>query len=255
MRTADVMTPNVITVRPDDTVVEAARRMVRHGISGLPVVDAEGNLVGIVTEGDFLHRSETGTQRRRPHWLEVLLGPGRLAEDYVRSHARRVAEVMTEGPVTVSEDTPVEEVVHLMERHRVKRLPVIREGRCIGIVSRANLIQALAGVAGEARAGAGDDDDATIRSHVLAELEGQPWAAPACINIIVRKGVVHLWGTIFDEREREALRVAAENAPGVKGVQDHLLWIEPLSGTIIPGEADTAETGAEEGEGRKTAQR
>jgi len=252
MRTADVMTPNVITVRPDDTVEEAARLMVRHGISGLPVVDAEGNLVGVVTEGDFLRRSETGTQRRRPRWLEVLLGPGRLAEDYVRSHSRRVAAVMTGEPFTVGEDTPVEEVVHLMERHRIKRLPVIRDGRCIGIVSRANLIQALAGVAGEARASG--DDDATIRSHVLAELEGQPWAAPACINITVRKGVVHLWGTIFDEREREALRVAAENAPGVKEVKDHLLWIEPLSGTVIPGEADAAAIEAQEGDGRKAAQ-
>jgi CBS domain-containing protein len=244
MRAADVMTPTVITIRSDDTVAEAARRMLRHGVSGLPVVDAEGNLVGIITEGDFLRRSETGTERRRPRWLELLLGPGRLAEDYVRSHARKLGEVMTEELHTIGEDTSVEEIVQLMEQHRIKRLPVVRGSRCVGIVSRANLIQALAGLAGESRAAGGDD--AAIRARVLAELEGQPWAAPACLNITVRKGVVHLWGTIFDERERQALRVAAENAPGVTGVEDHLVWIEPLSGTVIPGEADAASDKAED---------
>jgi len=223
MLALDVMTPSVIAIRPDDTVAEAARRMLRHHISGLPVVDAEGNLVGIFTEGDFLRRSETGTERRRPHWLELLLGPGRVIEDHVHSHGRKVEEVMTEELYTIGEDTPVEDIVQLMEEHRIKRLPVVRNNRCVGIVGRANLIQALVGVASEPRAAAGDD--AAIRAHILAEIEGQPRATPACVNIIVRNGVVHLWGTIFDEREHQALRNAAKNAPGVTSVQDHLVWI------------------------------
>jgi hypothetical protein len=145
---------------------------------------------------------------------------------------------LTEELYTVGEDTPVEDIVQVMEKHRIKRLPVVRGDRCVGIVGCANLIQALAGLVGESRVAAGDDG--AIRAHVLAEIDGQPWAAPACVNIIVRSGVAHLRGTIFDQREPQALRVAAENAPGVTGVQDHLVCIEPLSGTVLLGQDDQA---------------
>ncbi|MCW5774295.1 MAG: CBS domain-containing protein [Rhodospirillaceae bacterium] len=231
MKVGDVMTRTVISVRPDGTVADAVGTMLKARISGLPVVDAAGALVGIVTEGDFLRRTETGTERHRPRWLEFLLGPGPLAADYVRTHARKVEEVMTRDVATVAPSTPLEEAVRTMERKQIKRLPVVEGKRVVGILSRANLLRALARVAPEAaREPAGDSE---IRRRLDAEIDKQPWAARGLANAIVRNGVVDLWGTVLDEREREALRVAAENIPGVKAVNDHLLWIEPISGTVI----------------------
>ncbi len=182
----------------------------------------------IVTEGDFLRRAETGTQRRRPRWLEYLVGPGRLADEYTRSHGRKVYEIMTFGALTVTEDTPLDEVVRLMEKRRIKRLPVVRGTAVVGIVSRANLVHALAGLAREVKPAAASDQ--AIHDRIVAELAGQSWAPTALINVIVRDGVVELWGAITDERERAAIIVAAENAPGVKSVNDHLAWVEPMSG-------------------------
>jgi CBS domain-containing protein len=231
MKAKDVMTSPVVSVGPDASVLEAVRIMLQRHISGLPVIDKEGRLVGIVTEGDFLRRAETGTQRRRPRWLEYLLGPGRLADEYTRTHGRKVHEIMTADPLTVSEDTPLDEVVRTMEKRRIKRLPVLRGTEVVGIVSRANLVHALAGLAREvkpARAG-----DQAIRDRIIAELAGQTWAPTALINVIVRDGVVELWGTITDERERQALIVAAENAPGVKAVKDHLAWVDTMSGVLL----------------------
>ena len=143
MQVRDVMTRNVISIAANETVLKAARVMLQNEISGLPVVDAVGNLVGILTEGDFLHRRELGTQRQRPKWLEFVVGPGRLASDYVRASGRKIEEVMTCDPLTVTEDEPLETVVDLMERRHVKRLPVLRDGKMVGIVSRANLMHAV----------------------------------------------------------------------------------------------------------------
>jgi CBS-domain-containing membrane protein len=200
-------------------------------VSGLPVVDKDGRLVGIVTEGDFLRRAETGTQRRRPRWLEFLVGPGRLAEDYARSRARKIAEVMTPDPITVDENAPLDDIVKLMEKRQIKRLPVVRDSNVVGIVSRANLLHALASVAREAKPAG--QSDAAIRALLMAELTKQWWAPVALINPVVRDGVVELWGTITDGRERTALVVAAENVPGVKAVHDHLAWVDPTSGMVI----------------------
>jgi CBS domain-containing protein len=144
MQAADVMTPKVLSVSPDASILEAMQLMLLNGVSGLPVIDQCGSLVGIVTEGDFLRRVETGTEKERPKWLEIFMGPGRLADEYVHTHGRRVAEVMTPDPFTIAEDTPLEDVVDSMERRRIKRVPVVREGRLVGIVSRADLLHALA---------------------------------------------------------------------------------------------------------------
>jgi CBS-domain-containing membrane protein len=190
----------------------------------------------MVTEGDFIRRGEIGTQRRRNRWLEFLIGPGRLADEYVHARGRKVEEVMTREAVTVTPDTPLDEVVRLMERHRIKRLPVLREGALVGIVTRANIMHALVSLAAETKAPAGDD--ATIREQILAECGKQSWAPMA--NVVVRNGVVELWGTITDERERQALIVASENVVGVKTVHDHLVWIEPNSGFVIQSEEDEA---------------
>jgi CBS domain-containing protein len=230
------MTWGVVSVEADASVERAARLMLENKISGLPVVDAKGSLVGIVTEGDFLRRREIGTQRRRPRWLEFVIGPGRLATEYVHAAGRMVSEIMTPDPLTVTPDTPLDDVVDLMERRRVKRLPVLENGKLIGIVSRANLLHALASLARDFRAPSGADD--VIRDRILAELSKQPWAPQ--INVFVRDGVVDLSGVLTDERERQAFVVAAENVPGVKVVHDHMAWIEPYSGLVLQSAEDEA---------------
>ena len=236
MKVKDIMTSPVLSVESESPISQAIQLMLEKRISGLPVLDGQGRLVGIVTEGDFLRRTETGTQRRRSRWLEFLIGPGRLADEYTRSHGRKVIDVMTPDPVTINEQTSLEQVVQIMEKHRIKRLPVLREQKLVGIVSRANLLHALAGVASDIKPVTTSDE--AIREQLLAELGRQSWAPAALINAIVKQGVVELWGTITDERERQAIVVAAENVPGVKGVRDHLVWIEPNSGTVIYSPGD-----------------
>ncbi len=236
MRAEDVMTRGVIATDPDATVMDAARVMLEHHISGLPVIDKQGKLVGVLSEGDFLHRGETRTERRRSRWLEFLLGPGRLAAEYTHAHGRKVAEVMTREVCTVDENAGLEDVVDLMERKRIKRVPVMCGGQVVGIITRSNLMRAMVSLAREAPPAA--PDDAAIRERLLAEMQKQEWAPAATANIVVRDGVVELWGLIVDDRQRDALKVAAENIPGVKAVKDHLVWIEPTSGvTIEPREA------------------
>jgi CBS domain-containing protein len=230
MKAADVMTPNVISIRADASIAEMAKLMLDNRISGLPVIDDRGKLVGIVTEGDCLRRTETGTERKRPGWLEFFTGPGRLAGEYIHTHSRKVADVMTQAPVTVEEDTPLEEVVHLMESRRIKRIPVMRDGKIVGIVSRANLLQALASVA-RTLPPAGPNDSA-IRDQIMAELRAKHgWAPP--FNVTVRDGIVDLWGVVFASHQREAAIVAAENVPGVKVVRSHFAWVDPYSGMVI----------------------
>jgi CBS domain-containing protein len=244
MNAADAMTRTVVTIPPEASILQAIRLMLQHGISGLPVVDAAGRLAGILTEGDLLRRAETGTERRRPRWLEFLLGPGRLAADYVAAHARKVGEVMTHEVATVEETTPLEEVVRIMEERRVKRLPVLRGGRLVGIVSRANLLRALAVAAAET--GPALAGDAAIRERLAAEIGKQSWAPPTVPDIVVRNGVVHLWGLVTSDEQRLALKVLAENIPGVKAVRDHLVWVEPFSGLVLGSPEE--EEGAAKGE-------
>jgi len=236
MQVRDVMTQKVISIGVDDATLKAARMMLENKVSGLPVVDAGGNLVGVVTEGDFLRRGELGTQRRRPKWLEFLVGPGRLADEYVHASGRRVREVMTDDPCTVREDETLDKVVDLMERRRIKRLPVMRDGKMVGIVSRSNLMHALASLARDA--GTPTGDDRTIRENILAALQQQGWALG--VEVVVKDGVAELWGTVMDDRERRACIVAAENVAGVKQVHDHLVWVEPMSGMAFPSAEDAA---------------
>jgi CBS domain-containing protein len=231
MNAADVMTRDVITVGPDSSIMAAARLMLQHRISGLPVVDAGGALVGILTEGDFLRRSETGTQRKRSRWLEFIIGPGKLAAEYAHESGRKVDEVMTDAVHTVAEDTPLDQIVHLMERHRIKRLPVLRGSALVGIVTRANVLRAVVRLAHEAKPASASDTE--IRTRLIKELKALPWA-PA-IGVAVNDGVVRLSGVLTDERQRAALRVAAENIPGVKNVVDDLVWVDPQSGLVLDG--------------------
>jgi CBS domain-containing protein len=230
MRAKDIMTEPVVTVPPEASIWEAVRLMLQQKISGLPVVDKSGNLAGIVTEGDFLRRTETDTVRRRPRWIEFLIGPGKLAQEYVHTSGRKVDDVMTTDVYSVSEDAPLDDVVALMERHRIKRVPVVRGQQVVGMVTRANLLRALVKVAKPEPVVSADD--ATIRRQLLADLEQKRWAPAGAIDIAVTGGIVTLSGVITDERQRQALCVAAENIAGVKKVEDQLVWVVPGTGAI-----------------------
>jgi CBS domain-containing protein len=230
MKAGEVMTRDVIAVEPESPILHAIRLMLAKRVSGLPVV-SKGALIGIVTEGDFLRRAETGTERQRPRWLEFLLGPGRLSDEYARSHGRTVQEVMTTDVHTIAEDTSLREAIEMMEKYRVKRLPVLRGNQLVGIVTRANLLHALAALALVAAPPAKQDAD--IRQSILAEMVKQTWAPMATVNVVVQNGVVELWGVIMEDRQRAALKVLAENVPGVAKVVDHLVFVEPMSGIVI----------------------
>lgn len=222
MRASDIMTVSVITVSPTTPVQDIVRVLLDNRISAVPVI-ADGELVGLVSEGDLLRRGETQTERRRPRWLEFATSPEVLAAEYVKSHARTAAEVMTTPVITITESTPIAEIADVLESRRIKRVPVVRGDRLVGIVSRSNLLQAFATLtATTADPASVDSDDATIRQVLATEL-GRRWAAwPSGANFIVQNGEVHLWGLISSETERQAMVLAAESVPGVKRVEDHL---------------------------------
>jgi CBS domain-containing protein len=231
MNASDVMTRNIVTVQRGTPVAEAIRLMLDNRVSGLPVLDAEHKVVGILTEGDLLRRSETGTERQRPRWLEILMGPGRIAGEYVRTHGRKVEEIMTRDLISVTEDTPLDAVVELMERRRIKRVPVLEGDVLVGIVTRADLLHPLLRALEEQPAATQGDDE--IRERILVELAKAAWVPKDGFTVTVANGVVDLNGVILDEKEREALRVLAENVPGVRAVEDHVVWIEPVSGIVV----------------------
>jgi CBS domain-containing protein len=233
MIVADVMTRNCVTIAPDARVEEAVNLMLSRHISGLFVVDKQGDLVGVLTEGDLLRRDELGTERHRPWWLRLLASPARQAHDFTQANGRHVRDVMTEDVLSIGQDAPLEDVVSTMEKHRIKRLPVTTDGRVVGVVSRSDLLRALIG---RVRPAAPQDtDDRSIRTAILDALEAQSWAPTTTLNVSVTAGVVDLWGTITNEPERNGIRVIAENAVGVKTVNDHMVYIEPYTGTVIEG--------------------
>jgi CBS domain-containing protein len=231
MRAHQIMTRPVFTARPDTTMVDAANLMLQKHVSGLPVVDAGGKLVGMLSEGDFVRRSEIGTQRKRGRFLKFILGPGKAASDFVQEHGRTVSDIMTSEPlVTVSEETPLERIVELMERNSIKRIPVMRDDKVVGIVSRSNLLQAVASLARDVPDPTADDDH--IRNRVIDILTKQDWC-PFGLSVVVRDGIVHLSGVITEERARQAAVVGAQNVAGVKKVHDHLCWVDTMSGMYL----------------------
>ena len=220
MKARDLMVSPVVTVKPDTTVRDVAKLFVERQISAVPVVDEQGKIVGIVTEGDLIHRAEIGTERKRSWWMLLLAEDNALAADYIKAHARTVADVMTRNVVTAAPDTPLNEIATLLEKHRIKRIPIVRDGELVGIVSRANLVQAIAS------SGSKIDmplSDAAIRDKLLAHLSAQSWAHTGLLNVTVNDGIVDLWGISDSETERKAIHVAAEATEGVRGVNDHLI--------------------------------
>jgi CBS domain-containing protein len=221
MKAKDIMTSPVITVAPDTPVREIAALLFERRISGVPVLE-DGRLVGLVSEADLLHRHEIGTDRAaqpRSRWLR-LFSADRTPAEYIKSHATQARDIMAREVVSVAQDTPVAEIATLLETRGIKRVPVLRGAQLVGIVSRANLVQALAVMKRSAIRITPPRDEA-IRGRLLGELERQPWWGPVRSNVIVTEGVVHYWGMVDSDEERNAARVAAENVPGVRGIEDH----------------------------------
>jgi CBS domain-containing protein len=226
VKARDIMSVKVITVSPSTPVHELAALMVEKHVSGLPVVNDDGTVVGIVSEGDLLRRPEIDTEKHRRRWASFFAGADEQAREFAKSHAKRAADVMTKRVIHVSESTPLGDIVSLMEKHRVKRLPVLGDGKLVGIVSRADLLRALAASQAEPLPPPADAD-AAIRSAMNQVLAKDDWAMSAMVNVIVNDGVVHLWGVVDSKDQQNALRVAAENIPGVTGVEEHLTFSLP----------------------------
>jgi CBS domain-containing protein len=225
MKARDVMVSPVISVTPATSVKEVAKTFLQQRISAVPVVDDAGKLVGIVSEGDLLHRAEAGTERRHSWWLLGLIGDYALASEFIKAHSRKVADVMTTRVITAAPDAALHEIAALLEKNSIKRVPIVDNGQLVGIVSRANLIQAVA----SARNGLDLPlSDTAIRDKVLAKLKVQPWAHTALLNITVNGGIVDLWGITQSDTERRAILVAAETTPGVCAVNDNMIK-RPLS--------------------------
>lgn len=235
MRAHQIMTKDVISVTPHTTIEEAAKIMLRTHISGLPVIDDAGRLVGIVSESDFLRRGEIGTGRRREKWLQFFLGPGTAASEFVRERGRKVADVMTSDPFTVGEETPLEDLVGLIEKHGIKRLPVMSGKVLRGIVTRSNLLQAVASLAHEIPDPTADDHH--IRDRIIRAVNDTDWR-PIGFEVTVRNGVVHLHGIITTDEARQATIVATENTAGVKKVHDHLCFVDTWSGFYVESPED-----------------
>jgi CBS domain-containing protein len=221
MNAADVMVTNVITVGPDACLQDVAHLFLTNRISAAPVVGTDGKILGIVSEGDLMRRAEAGTGRRRSWWLSLLTGREVLAAEYIKEHSRKVADVMTREVITAAPQTPLRDIANILEKNGIKRVPIVEGGKIIGIVSRANLLQALASLRKQIEGIA--PDDARIREGIVERLKAEPWSRPSLINVIVQEGTVELWGIVGSPVERKAVRVAAEVTPGVRAVNDNLI--------------------------------
>jgi CBS domain-containing protein len=222
MKASDVMSPNVITVDPDTCVQDVADTLLQNRVSAVPVVDKNGILLGIVSEGDLMRRPEAGTEKQPSPWLAFLSSKQALADEFVRTHSRKVTDVMTKDVITASPDTPVGEIARLLEKNSIKRVPIMQGKKVVGIVSRANLLQALASLT-NGKAPKTAPADATIRRQLIAQLENQPWTRPSMLNVTVQDGNVELWGVVDSQAERKAVHVLAEVTPGVRAVNDNLI--------------------------------
>lgn len=227
MKASDVMMTNVITVGPSTDVRDAARILLASRISAVPVVGEHGALLGIVSEGDLMRRSETDTERHRSWWLEWLVSNETLAGEFAKSHLRTVADVMTRNVITATPDASLGKIAALLEKNLIKRVPIVKDGKVVGIVSRANMVQAFASLPSKIDVAAIAPDDLVIRETVLARLRTQRWSGPWPLNVIVHDGTVELWGRVDSAAEKRAIGVATEEAEGVRVVENHLV-VRPL---------------------------
>jgi CBS domain-containing protein len=232
MIVADLMTKNLVTALPETSLADAARIMLARHLSGLLVLDGTGVLIGVITEGDLLRRAEIGTADEHANWLKSFLMPGSLAADYVKTHGRHVSEVMTADPVCVTPETALDTAAALMGKRHIKRLPVVENGLPVGVISRSDLLRALAPQLLHNAAAKHSDDE--ILADIKASMAKQSWAPKSGIHVSVKNAVVNLGGVIMSDDEHRAVKVIAENAAGVAAVNDHLVFVDPGSGMAFP---------------------
>jgi CBS-domain-containing membrane protein len=221
MKAADVMVSNVITVDVNATIGDTAALLLNNHISGAPVVDEKGGLVGIVSEGDLMRRPEIGTTRRHSWWLELISTEWASANEYIKSHSRKVADVMTRDVITAKPDTPLGEVAALLERKRIKRVPIVEGAKLVGLVVRANILQALAS-ASKKLPSLASRDDAELRKKVSSRMASEPWR-PIMLTVTVQDGMVDLWGLVHSAEQKKAAQLAAETTPGVRAVVNNIM--------------------------------
>ena len=217
MIAADIMVTNVISVRPDASVKDVAEILLARRISTLPVVDEANNLLGIISEADLIHRAEVGTERPYSWWIEFLQGREVLAQNYIKEHARLAADIMTHQVITVTADTPLREIVGLLEKHGIKRVPVVDKGKLTGIVSRADLVQALLRAQQAPQSGA---EAPPSQGDAVARLRSEPWW-PSNVNVVIDNGAIELWGIVESQAQKDAIRVALGTIPGVRMISDN----------------------------------
>ncbi|MDP1961699.1 MAG: CBS domain-containing protein [Reyranella sp.] len=220
MRARDIMSTDVVCIESTASVFDAAELLLSAGVSAAPVVNPKGTVVGIVSEADLLRRVEIGTAAKKSWLARLVSSEGAAAHEFVTAHGRRIADVMTREVVTAGEDTPLGELVELLERHKIKRIPIVRNGLLAGVVSRSDLLRAV--LSREPDQPVLQPTDRALRELVVAALENQPWTSKWPVNVFANDGVVHLWGFVEGEEVRKAYRVAAENVPGVRRVKNHL---------------------------------
>lgn len=232
MQARDVMTQTVITVPPTASVAEIAALLLDRRISAVPVVDADNHVIGIVSEGDLMRRPEAGTNRRRSWWLSLFTDETTLAREFVKTHGLRAADVMTPHVISVTETTDLRDIAELLEKHGIKRVPVVRDGRLVGIVSRADLLRAFVSApTGEAAERPTRGDNA-LRDEILTRIKAQPWGDTLMLNVVVENGRVELWGAARSQEQRQAIRVLAERVPGVQAVRDELQVVPHLETAV-----------------------
>jgi CBS domain-containing protein len=217
MQASDVMTKDVVTGGPETTVGDIAALLVTHRIGAVPVVSGDGKLIGIVSQTDLVHRSETGTEKRRKWWLEAFADPDAKAREYVRSHGHKAQDVMTRMVISVSESASLAEVADALDTHRIRQVPVVTDGRLAGMISRADLVRALAEVS--IAAPAARPDSGALQKAIWDQIKAQSWLQTSYVNLAVKDGVVELWGAVDSDDQRRALRILVEGVPGVKRVE------------------------------------
>jgi CBS domain-containing protein len=221
MKACDIMVRNVITTRPQASVSEVAKLLVDNDISALPVVDGTGHVVGVISEADLMRREELGSEKTRPWWLEAITPGATLAEEFAQSHGKRVEELMSSQVISATEDASLGEIASLLEKHRIKRVPILKGGKLVGVVSRSNLVQALASAKSEVVTAA--QTDHMLRAEIVARLAEQQWTDFGERNVIVVNGVANLWGLVGSPSERKALTTLVEGVPGVTEVRDEMI--------------------------------
>lgn len=220
MQAGDIMSVNVCSAGPNTPINEIARKLCDRGVSAMPIVDEDGKVLGVVSEGDLLRRIELGTVRK-PRWTDIFSGDASLARDYVKSHGRTAKDVMSRPAIVVKEDTDIAEVASVLESHRIKRVPVVRDGRVVGVVSRSDIVRGLI-VAAKSWGRSRRLDEKDTRKSILDEINRLSFTHGTFVNVVVDGGEVHLWGNVESADQRAAIRVIAENTRGVTQVVDNM---------------------------------